>query len=174
MVVRFWAARKKSWKTLDSVSMYVDSLAAEWKVTSKLASRAPSAERLVDGACSNRTVASGLICGPTNLTELQFDSSKEMLKLVIALVQAGSQSRRVVLPNERSRMWSSNCSSASSCNRRSLTCCRDENAAIARRSKRRSRFESSMYFWSSSRRRWMDETGRLSTSTPSRMWDQPI
>lgn len=104
MVIRFLAAEKKFRKMLDcAVKLAVISV-MQWKLMSTLASRAPTAESVAGGTRCSLRVASGLIWGPIKRTELHFDSSSAMPRLVIAREQAGSQLREMVVSSEGSRM----------------------------------------------------------------------
>lgn len=129
--------------------------------------------------------ASGLICGPTKRISRHGESSSAVLRFVSAREHACFQQNRLalalalalapvlvmvlVLADDEP---CNNSSSALSCKRRSFTCCRDENAARARRSTASSRPVSRSSSCSSRRLRNVD-TGRSSLSVSARTCSQP-
>lgn len=91
IAVRFSVARKSLCKVRESALMLGVRSVVEWKLVSKLVRRKPTVERVDAGVFIKFMVASGHICGATNRTELQFEFSRAMARIVTARVHAGSQ-----------------------------------------------------------------------------------
>ncbi|RJE24214.1 hypothetical protein PHISCL_03424 [Aspergillus sclerotialis] len=123
----------------------------EWKLISKLVRRDPTAERVDVGAFRIFNAASGHTCGAIKRIEVRFDPNREAARVLVALVHADSQLKLDV--SAWSWTYSKICSSISSCKRSNFICWSDTSAGIARRSKTRSRPESTKKLWSL-RRRW--------------------
>jgi hypothetical protein len=68
----------------------------EWKFMSRLVRRLARAARVVVGVRSSWRVDSGFIWGAVKRIELHFESRRAVERFVIALVQAGDQSRWIV------------------------------------------------------------------------------
>ena len=96
---------KKAWKTVERGCMVTVKLVivVGWKLRSRVFNLVPRVESVVEGAWiwSRFAVDEGLICGPMKRIGLQGDSNRAVLRVVIARVHAGSQSK----PTVNSRGW---------------------------------------------------------------------
>lgn len=127
--VRLLAAMKKRRRRGEREEIVFARSVVEGMLMSRLVMWDPIAEKYSGGVCMRFRVASGLIWGAVNrILEVEFKSA--MLKLVIALVQAGSQLNDAV---EWVRMKCKRRSSAPSCNLRRIISCKDVDAARTRR-----------------------------------------